>query len=109
MPIGRAAGLLIVTMRRLRPLRFAVSDNGIGSLEGQLNLDKTTPGLGTIIVEALAKRLDARVVVASNPQGTTVSITHGTSDRAWPPLIGTGGCPLPDERRLRRARCRGEN
>jgi hypothetical protein len=46
--------------------------------------------LGTIIVEALAKQLDARVEVVRNPHGTTVSITHGTPDRSWPPLTGAG-------------------
>ena len=54
-----------------------------------MKLDKPTSGLGTIIVEALAKQLDARVEVVRNPQGTTVSITHGTSDPAWPPLTGS--------------------
>jgi two-component sensor histidine kinase len=32
--------------------------------------------LGTSIVEALAKQLDARVEVLMDPHGTTVSITH---------------------------------
>jgi PAS domain S-box-containing protein len=68
--------------------KLAVSDNGIGTPEGKLDTDKPSPGLGTIIVEALAKQLDARVEVARNPHGTTVSITHGTSDRAWPPPTG---------------------
>jgi hypothetical protein len=58
-----------------------------------LKLDKPTPGLGTIIVEALAKQLDARVEVIRNPQGTTVSITHGTSDPAWPSLTGSASLP----------------
>jgi PAS domain S-box-containing protein len=94
--VGRATGLLVVTYEADETnWRFAVSDDGIGTPEGHLNLDRATPGLGAIIVEALAKQLDARVEVARNPQGTTVSITHGTSDRAWPPLAGTGRRPLP--------------
>jgi PAS domain S-box-containing protein len=92
----RAAGRLVVTYEAAETnWRLAVSDNGIGTPEGHLDSDKATPGLGTIIVEALAKQLDARVEVARNPQGTTVSITHGTSDRAWPPLTGTGRHLLP--------------
>jgi hypothetical protein len=75
--------------------RSHFSDNGIGTPEGHLELDKPTYGLGTIIVEALAKQLDARVEIWRNPKGTTVSITHGTSDRAWPPLTGSGGRWLP--------------
>ena len=34
--------------------------------------------MGTIIVEALAEQLGARVDTVTNPQGTTVSITHGS-------------------------------
>jgi hypothetical protein len=44
----------------------------------------------TIIVEALAKQLGARVEIVRNPHGTTVSITHGTSDCVWQPLTGVG-------------------
>jgi PAS domain S-box-containing protein len=87
----RTAGFLVVTYEATETgWRLAVSDNGIGKPKGHLDLEKTTPGLGTIIVEALAKQLDARVEVVRNPHGTTVSITHGTPDRAWPPLTGAG-------------------
>jgi PAS domain S-box-containing protein len=87
----RTAGFLVVAYEATETgWRLAVSDNGIGKPKGHLNLEKTTPGLGTIIVEALAKQLDARVEVVRNPHGTTVSITHGTPDRAWPPLTGAG-------------------
>ena len=92
----RAAGQLVVTYEAAETnWRLAVSDNGIGTPEGHLDLDKATPGLGTIIVEALAKQLDARVEIARNPQGTTVSVTHGTSDRAWPTLTDDSRHPLP--------------
>ena len=59
-----------------RNWRLTVADNGIGRPEG--HSDKTNPGLGTTIVEALAKQLDARVDIAMDPHGTTVSITHAT-------------------------------
>ncbi len=75
--------------------RLAVSDNGIGTPDGHLQLDKPTSGLGTIIVEALAKQLDARVESWRNPKGMTVSITHESSDRAWRQLNGSGGRRLP--------------
>ena len=92
----RTAGFLVVAYEATETgWRLAVSDNGIGKPKSHLDLEKTTPGLGTIIVEALAKQLDARVEVVRNPNGTTVSITHGTSDRAWPPLTGAGRCWLP--------------
>jgi PAS domain S-box-containing protein len=80
----RAAGRLVVAHEAAATSwRLAVSDNGIGIAESHLDLDKTTHGLGTIIVEALAKQLDARVDVVRSPNGTTVSITHGTLDRAF--------------------------
>ena len=71
----RAAGLIVVAYEVAETSwRLAVSDNGIG--EGRS--DKTTPGLGTSIVEALAKQLDGRVEISMSPHGTSVSITHGT-------------------------------
>jgi chemotaxis protein methyltransferase CheR len=78
----RAAGLIVVAYKATETSwRLTVSDNGSGTPEGHLELDKPPSGLGTIIVEALAKQLDARVEIWRNPQGTTVSITHGTLDR----------------------------
>jgi two-component sensor histidine kinase len=101
----RAASLIVVAYEATeRSWRLAVSDNGIGTPEGHLILDKPSSGLGMIIVEALAKQLDALVEIRRNPKGTTVSITHGTSDRAWPPLTGSGGQavpPCPSKRRSR--------
>lgn len=55
-------------------LRLSVSDNGIGTSEG--NPERTNPGLGTTIIEALAKQLDARVDVVATARGRTVSITR---------------------------------
>jgi two-component sensor histidine kinase/FixJ family two-component response regulator len=54
--------------------RLTVSDNGIDKQVG--HLDKINPGLGTSIVAALAKQLDARVDVRTDARGTKVSITH---------------------------------
>ena len=53
--------------------RLSVSDNGVGMPE-EPSLAK--PGLGTSIVEALAKQLKARVQVADANPGTKVSIAH---------------------------------
>jgi PAS domain S-box-containing protein len=92
------AGLVVVAYEAAETSwQLTVSDNGIGMPEGQLNSDKPRPGLGTIIVAALAKQLDARVAVTRNRGGTTVSITHGTSNGAGLPLPlagpGTGLAP----------------
>jgi chemotaxis protein methyltransferase CheR len=56
--------------------KLSVADNGIGAPVGVFAQAKS--GLGTSIVNALAQQLEARVEVLSNPQGTTVSVTHAT-------------------------------
>jgi two-component sensor histidine kinase len=79
----RAASRLVVAYEAAETgWRLTVSDNGIGTQKVQPGSARTGSGLGTIIVEALAKQLGARVDTATNSQGTTVSITHETSDRA---------------------------
>jgi two-component sensor histidine kinase len=60
--------------------RLSVSDNGIGKPEGEL--DRTIPGLGTTIIEAPAKQLDARIEIDTNVHGRTVSIIHGAAEAA---------------------------
>ena len=52
---------------------LSVGDDGIGMPAA----DDTKPGLGTGIVEALARQLDARVIVTDSDPGTRVSIVHG--------------------------------
>ncbi len=52
---------------------LAVADDGVGMPKDAAS---NTPGLGTSIVEALAKQLGARVKVIGSHPGTTVSIAH---------------------------------
>ena len=52
---------------------LAVADDGVGMPK---DAESAAPGLGTSIVEALAKQLQARVRVADGHPGTTVSIIH---------------------------------
>ncbi len=54
--------------------QLSVSDNGVG--RGDDAHEQVRIGLGTSIVDALARQLDARVEVSSGPQGTLVSIVH---------------------------------
>jgi chemotaxis protein methyltransferase CheR len=54
--------------------QLSVSDNGVG--RGDDTHEQVRIGLGTSIVDALARQLDARVEVSSGPQGTLVSIIH---------------------------------
>jgi chemotaxis protein methyltransferase CheR len=84
----RSDGTVIVTYDLAEPnWRLMVADNGIGRPEGRM--DETNPGLGTTIIEALAKQLGARVEVLMDPHGTTVSITHAPFPSRLPPLPAT--------------------
>ena len=56
--------------------RLSVADNGVGKPDGVFAQAKS--GLGTGIITALAKQLDAKLDTVSGPTGTTVSITHAT-------------------------------
>ena len=55
--------------------KLSVADNGAGKPGGVFPKPKKG-GLGTGIVTALAKQLDAQVETVSGPQGTAVSLTH---------------------------------
>jgi len=70
-------GLIIVSYEAVEGTwRLMVSDDGAGRPEGAAG--KATPGLGTSIVEALAKQLGGHVEISGTvPHGMTVSITHG--------------------------------
>jgi two-component sensor histidine kinase len=56
--------------------KLSVTDNGVGRADGVFAQPKS--GLGTGIVNALAKQLDAKVATVSGPHGTSVSVTHAT-------------------------------
>ena len=56
--------------------KLSIADNGIGKPDGVFAQPKS--GLGTGIVTALAKQLDAKIETMSGPTGTVVSITHAT-------------------------------
>ena len=56
--------------------KLSVADNGVGKPDGVFAKSKT--GLGTGIVKALARELDAFVETSTTPEGTVVSITHAT-------------------------------
>jgi two-component sensor histidine kinase len=56
--------------------RLGVTDNGVGKPDGVFAQPKA--GLGTGVVKALAKQLDAQVVTLSTASGTRVSVTHAT-------------------------------
>ena len=69
-----AAGTIVVDYHAQGPnWTLSVGDNGVGMPTGPV---KATAGLGTSIVEALARQLNARVRVSDHRPGTTVSIVH---------------------------------
>lgn len=56
--------------------KLTVSDNGIG--KNTITEAESVGGLGTAIVQALVKQLDAQMNVDSNPKGTSIAITQAT-------------------------------
>ena len=56
--------------------KLTVSDNGVGKPD--VSAGDTKPGLGTSLVKALTRQLEAFVEIASDSHGTAVSITHAT-------------------------------
>ena len=68
--------------------RLTISDNGIG--KSDTGAGKGKPGLGTSLIQALAKQLDARVETVSGAAGTAVSVTHATfkaREESKPPAV----------------------
>ncbi len=71
---GGRHGVITVSYKAQGPnWTLAVDDDGVGM---PTDAESATPGLGTSIVEALAKQLQARVRVTSSHPGTTVSVIH---------------------------------
>jgi PAS domain S-box-containing protein len=58
--------------------KLTISDNGIGKPDPGTSEKKAEGGLGTSLVQALTKQLDAQLDVTSDAKGTVVSITHAT-------------------------------
>ena len=56
--------------------KLTISDNGIGKPD--VKASESKGGLGTSLIQALAKQLEAVVDVASDGHGTAVSLTHAT-------------------------------
>ncbi len=63
--------------------KLVVSDNGIGKSETSAE-PQPGSGLGTLIIKALSKQLDARVESSSSPAGMKVAITHATFTSRMP-------------------------
>lgn len=71
---GQRKGRIVVRYHATGPdWTLLVGDDGVGI---PTDAASAKPGLGTSIVEALAKQLDARVAIADAAPGTTITITH---------------------------------
>jgi two-component sensor histidine kinase len=71
---GRPSGRILVDYRSMkRDWTLSVSDNGVGM---PTDPESAKPGLGSTIVEALAKRLQATIQLSDAHPGLTVSVVH---------------------------------
>jgi two-component system, sensor histidine kinase PdtaS len=71
---GRRHGRIVVGYQAGASIwSLSVADDGVGMPHDSAS---STPGLGTSIVEALARQLEARVEVVETPVGTTISVTQ---------------------------------
>ena len=74
-PSDKTDGRIVVAYDTSGPdWTLSIADNGVGKPhEGAADAKS---GLGTSIVQALANELDAKVEIASDQYGTTVSVRH---------------------------------
>ena len=73
-PNGKKGEILVGYEADGRAWRLSVSDNGVGVQHD--GSDRGRTGLGTTIVDALARQLSARVEMNAGSPGTIVSIIH---------------------------------
>lgn len=82
-PYGKAGDIVVTYKLMDDQWCLSVSDNGVG-----VSVDPARKeGLGTTIVQSLARQLDAKVDIETSPQGTTVSIQHVPSTPATPKAV----------------------
>jgi two-component sensor histidine kinase len=72
-PDGRAGKIMVDYQARGPNSSLSVTDDGIGMPQDPTD---AKPGLGTSIVEALAKQLEAAVAVTGAHPGTAVTVAH---------------------------------
>jgi chemotaxis protein methyltransferase CheR len=76
-PTAKAGSMVMVTYEsRGADWKLVVSDNGVG--KDQTDTAKPASGLGTVIVRALVKQLEARMDTVSAPSGLNVAITRAS-------------------------------
>jgi chemotaxis protein methyltransferase CheR len=82
-PEARRSARVRVTFEKANSdWKLTVSDNGTGRLHGEDSAVST--GLGTALIGALAKQLNAQVSETSSQKGLTVSVTRSTFESFLP-------------------------
>ena len=76
-PNGREGRITVDFVTNAAGWQLSVSDNGVGRPTEKNGSSHV--GLGTSIVEALARQLKARIEIGDEPPGTQVSIIHDAS------------------------------
>jgi chemotaxis protein methyltransferase CheR len=81
-PKTRPSARVRVTFEKARSdWKLTVSDNGVGRVQ---NEPTTSTGLGTALIGALAKQLDAQISESSSPNGLAVAVTRSTFESRLP-------------------------
>lgn len=76
-PKDRKSARIRVTFEKAQSdWKLTVSDNGTG--RRQIETARTSRGLGTVLITALAKQLEAQVSEVSSTKGLTVEVTRAT-------------------------------
>jgi chemotaxis protein methyltransferase CheR len=82
-PEDKPGSIVMVTYEsRDDDWKLVVSDNGVGKAAEEAQ--ETAGGLGTVIVNALVKRLEARMEVVAAPSGLYIAITRATFSSTMP-------------------------
>jgi two-component sensor histidine kinase len=82
-PRARRSARIRVTFEKAKSdWKLSVSDNGRGRMHDEES--KTSTGLGTALIGALAKQLNAQVSETSSPKGLTVHVTRSTFESRLP-------------------------
>jgi two-component system, sensor histidine kinase PdtaS len=77
-PAGRRGGIVVGYQSNPPDWKLSVADDGIGMPQGPV---PARAGLGTSIVQALAKQVGATVEVVDTAPGTRVSIVRNSDAR----------------------------
>jgi two-component sensor histidine kinase len=82
-PLDKEGSLVLVTYESKKDdWKLVVSDNGIGKTAA--GDPGATGGLGTVIVQALVKQLDAKMEIASAETGMSIAVTRATFKSQMP-------------------------